>query len=86
MHSIAMASSGTSVDTWSCALAGVAVDNAITALNAAGATLIGLTADTEWDADGVRALHEKLVSFQSGVAVEVGRLNTRAWEIDRAAS
>jgi len=86
MHSFTIAESGTSADAWACLQASSAVDEAISALNAAGAGLVGLTVDTEWQADGVRALHERLVAFQSTAGVEVGRLSSRAWELDRALS
>ena len=84
MHSFTIAESGTSADAWACLQAAAAVDEAIAALDAAGSALVGLTIDTEWQADGVRALHDKLVAFQTGAGSEVGRLSTRAWELDRA--
>jgi hypothetical protein len=86
MHSFAIAESGASADAWACLEAGLAVDAAIAALNAAGAVLTGLTADTGWEADGVRALHDKLVSFHAVAQAEIGRLSSRAWELDRALS
>lgn len=86
MHSFTIAETGTSADAWACLQAASAVDEAVTALNSVGAALVGLTVDTEWQADGVRALHERLVAFQSAAGAEVGRLSSRAWELDRALS
>lgn len=84
MHSFTIADSGTSADAWACLQAAAAVDEAIAALDAAGAALVGLTVDTEWQADGVRALHDRLVELQTSAGVEVGRLSSRAWELDGA--
>lgn len=84
MHSFTTAETGSSADMMGRLLARQAVDEAIAALNAAGATLIGLTADTQWQSDGVRTLSNKLGSFQSSAGVEVGRLSSRSWELDRA--
>jgi len=86
MHSFAIAESGTSADAWACLQAASAVDEAISAMNAAGAAIVGLTVDTEWQSDGVRALHDTLAAFQTAAGVEVGRLSSRAWELDRALS
>lgn len=84
MHSFTIAESGTSADAWACLQAAAAVDEAIAALDAAGAALVGLTVDTEWQADGVRALHDRLVALQASAGAEVGRLSSRSWELDRA--
>lgn len=84
MHSFTIAESGTSADAWACLQAAAAVDEAIAALDAAGAALVGLTVDTEWQADGVRALHDRLVALQTSAGAEVGRLSSRSWELDRA--
>lgn len=86
MHTFTIAASGTSVDTWACLQAAQSVNDAIASLDAAGAALIGLTTDTEWSADGVRALNMKLESFQTRASTETGRLQTRVHEIERAAS
>lgn len=84
MHSFTTAEIGSSADMMGRLLARQAVDDAIAALNAAGATLIGLTADTQWQSDGVRTLRNKLEQFESAAGVEVGRLSSRSWELEQA--
>ncbi|MFT4157166.1 MAG: hypothetical protein QM630_04455 [Microbacterium sp.] len=86
MQSFTTTASAPSIDEWARIEAGFAIDAAITAMNAAGATLVTLTADTEWASDGVRALHTKIVSFRASAQAEIGTLSSRAWEIGGAAS
>ncbi|MFT4258325.1 hypothetical protein [Microbacterium sp.] len=85
MYSFTIAGTGTSQDAWRWLQACAAVDDAIAAMNAAGARLIGLTADTQWAADGVRMLNSRLVQLQTEAGLEASRLSSRAWELDRGA-
>ncbi|MGY1550324.1 hypothetical protein ACW5CM_00910 [Microbacterium sp. A588] len=58
-----------------------AVQKAISALEDVGASLIPLLYESEWQADGVRRLHELIVQLKAGTAAEAGDLGIRLWEI-----
>ncbi|WP_194421000.1 hypothetical protein [Microbacterium abyssi] len=59
-----------------------ALQDALAALEDAGAALLPLVADSEWHAKGVMALHELIVELRARTASEVGELENRLWEID----
>ncbi|WP_426187073.1 hypothetical protein [Microbacterium sp. TWP3-1-2b2] len=61
-----------------------AVDEAIIALEDAGAALLPLVDASEWQADGVRALHVLIVDLKERTTAEVGVVRSRSCEIDAA--
>jgi len=61
-----------------------AVNEAIIALEDAGAALLPLVDASEWHADGVRALHVLIVDLKERTTAEVGAVRSRSWEIDAA--
>ncbi|MGM7670358.1 hypothetical protein [Microbacterium sp. A93] len=58
-----------------------AVEEAISVLEDAGAALNPLIYESEWQAYGVRALHDLIVELKTRTAIEIGELGTRLWEI-----
>lgn len=76
----------TSQSLWDLACARRAVADAIDALEDAGAALMPLVGDSEWQAEGVRALHELIVEFRARAASDIGELRSRLWEIDASAA
>lgn len=66
MHSIALTGSLTSDDLWALSQALRDLGDARAALDGAAAALQGLTADTAWQSDGVRALHSMLDGLRVG--------------------
>ena len=71
---------------WAWHSARQAVDEAIIALEDAGAALLPLIEQSEWHAKGVMALHELIIELKARTAAEVGELSSRLWEIDTLAS
>lgn len=67
---------------WSWYCARHAVGDAIVALEDAGAALLPLIDQSDWHAEGVRALHELILELRARTASEVGELSGRLWEID----
>lgn len=61
-----------------------AVDEAITALDDAGVGLLPLVEASEWQAEGVRALHALIIDMKERTTTEVGVLSSRLWELDTA--
>ncbi|MDQ0643319.1 hypothetical protein [Microbacterium murale] len=59
-----------------------ALNEAITALEDAGAGLLPLVDASDWQADGVRALHTLIVDLKARATVEVGVLSSRLWELE----
>ncbi|GAA1539431.1 hypothetical protein HD600_001149 [Microbacterium ginsengiterrae] len=86
MLDITAADGWTSEALWTLYAARRALTDAIAAAESAGAALLPLIGATEWQADGVRALHELIVALRARTAAEIGELNTRMWEIDAAAA
>lgn len=74
MYSFATAEAGSSEQLWAWSQARGAVDEAADALRVAGAELLSLAVDTEWQSRGVAALHRRLIEFQERTAMEIGRL------------
>jgi len=68
---------------WYCARN--ALDEALQALDGAGAALLPLVEQSAWHAKGVRALHELIIELRARTASEVGELSSRLWEIDALA-
>lgn len=63
-----------------------AVNEAITALEDAGAALLPLVAESEWHAEGAAALHELILELRARAASEAGELSSRLWEIEAMAA
>ncbi len=84
MYAFAIADTGGSEAAWALILAGHAVDEAVQALDAVGAALDPLIADTEWESEGVRAVRRELLGYRDGAAAEVARLHERSREMERA--
>ncbi|MFK4762303.1 hypothetical protein ACI3KS_15340 [Microbacterium sp. ZW T5_45] len=86
MSSFMTTGTGSFDEMWARFHAQQALAGAIDSLDAAGAALVSLTADTQWSADGVRALNQKLGDAQSAAGAEAALLRTRSWELDQAAA
>ena len=84
MLNIIAASSPTSDALWKWFSAQRAVNEALTALEDAGAGLLPLVEASEWQADGVRALHTLIVDLKDRTMSEVGVLRSRLWELEAA--
>lgn len=84
MLNIIAASTSTSDAVWKWFSAQRAVNEAITALEDAGAGLLPLVEASDWQADGVRALHALIVELKDRTMSEVGVLNSRLWELEAA--
>lgn len=70
---------------WAWFSAQQSVSEAISALEDAGAALLPVAAASDWQAKGVRALHELIIGLQNEAAAEVAQLSSRLWEIEAAA-
>lgn len=82
MLNIDSAGAWTSDNLWAWFSARRAVCDAISALEDAGASLLPLVAESDWHADGVRALHELIIELKDRATAETGQLGSRLWEID----
>ena len=58
------------------------VNDAIEALEQAGVALAPLVADTDWQAKGVRKLHETIESMSAEGAAGESSLRMRLWELE----
>lgn len=70
--------------TWYAAQADV--QDAIAALDAAGAALVPLVDASDWQAKGVQSLHTLLVDLTDRAGAETGELTSRLWEIQGMAA
>jgi len=62
------------------------VQDAIAALDAAGAALVPLVDASQWQAKGVQSLHALIVDLKDRTAAETGELTGRLWEIQAMAA
>ena len=76
----------TSDNLWAWFSAQNSVSEAISALEDAGASLLLLVAASEWQAEGVRALHELIVELKDRTGAECAQLGSRLWEIEASAA
>lgn len=60
------------------------INDAIEALEDAGVALVPLIADTDWQAKGVRKLHETIESVTAECASAESSLRVRLWELEAA--
>lgn len=67
-------------------LAYSAVEEAISALEDAGAALIPLIYESEWQAAGVRSLHQLILDLKTRTVAEIGEAGARHWEIKMLAT
>lgn len=84
MHTFEIVGTGASDAAWARSQALREIRAAVDAVNAAAAVLVRLTVDTEWDSDGVRALHQALVEFAGRTSAEEAALQDREHELHRA--
>lgn len=84
MLNIIATSSTASDDLWRWFSAQRAISEAITAFEDAGSGLLPLVEASEWQADGVRALHALIIDLKDRTMAEVGVLNSRLWELEAA--
>lgn len=61
-----------------------AVSDAIAALEDAGASLLTLADDTQWEAQGTRALNAAIVAFANECSAAITPLRLRLWELEAA--
>ncbi len=71
---------------WSWYCARDALNDALAALEDAGAGLLPLIERTEWHAKGVMALHELIIESRARTASEIGELGARLSEIEALAA
>lgn len=83
MHSFTHAEAGVSEALWAQVSALQDVRSAMTALDTAGAALVGLVDDSDWRSDGVRALNELLRRLTERTGEQRGALAVREWELER---
>lgn len=60
------------------------VRTAVAALESAGADLIPIIDASNWQSDGLRALHALLMRLRDDTGRELGRLSIREWELKGA--
>ena len=82
MLNIIAADAWTSNAFWDWYCAQRAMNDAIAALEDAGAALLPLIDASAWHAKGVLALHELIIEARARTASEVGELSNRLQEID----
>lgn len=83
MYSFAMAGAGSSEALWAWFAARREIESAIAALDEAAAALVALVADSDWQSDGVRALHALLSDLRSRASAQIASLSERARELER---
>ena len=83
MYSFAIAGAGSSEALWAWFAARREIESAIAALDDADTALLTLVADSDWQSDGVRALHALLSDLRSGASLELAGLSERKRELER---
>jgi hypothetical protein len=81
MHSLMNIETVRAEDAWERLAALRELRMAIAALEEACASLVGLVAETTWQSDGVRALHELLEDMHRVASGHVGTITGRVWEL-----
>ncbi|MFY9714511.1 MAG: hypothetical protein WAK00_13650 [Microbacterium sp.] len=83
MYSFAIAGAGSSEALWAWVAARREIESAIAALDVAVADLMTLAEDSDWQSDGVRALHALLADLGSRASAEIASLFERERELER---
>jgi hypothetical protein len=86
MYSFITAESWSSEGLWSWFVAGRETRAALDAVEEAAGSLHQLAADADWQAQGMRALHDLLVELQARAEALMAELHVRDWEITRVAA
>lgn len=84
MYSFTTAESWSSEGLWSWFVAGRETRVALEAVEEAAGGLLQLSVDADWQAQGMRALHDLLVELQRRAEAVMAELHVREWEIERA--
>lgn len=85
MFNYEAAEAWTSDNLWAWFCAQRSISEAVSALEDAGASLLPLVTASDWQAEGVRALHELIIELKDRATAEAGQLSSRLWEIDALA-
>ncbi|WP_226534042.1 hypothetical protein [Microbacterium paraoxydans] len=81
MYSLAPGRVSTSAELWARLVAHQAIGSAVSTLEEAGAALVELVDDADWQSEGFRALHDLLGRLRDETGAELGRLTVREWEL-----
>lgn len=82
MYSLAQHHAIASDASWVWMLTSREVGTAISVLEDAGAVLVSLVDASDWQSEGLRALHELLARLREESGVEIGHLRVRQWELN----
>lgn len=82
MYSLAQHHAIASDASWVWMLTSREVGTAISVLEDAGAVLVSLVDASDWQSEGLRALHELLARLREESGVESGHLRVRQWELN----
>lgn len=86
MWNVIAADAWTSQSFWAWYCARRAVEQAVVAFEDAGGALASLREASNWQAQGVRALHQLLDDEYGRTTAQVGALHACLWEIERLAN
>lgn len=81
MYSLALTPGVGSGTFWTWMLVSREIGAAISVLEEAGAALVPLVDETDWQSSGLRALHGLLGGLRDGTGAEIGQLRVREWEL-----
>lgn len=81
MYSLSPGRVFTSAEVWARLVAHREIGAAVSMLEDAGAALVGLVDDADWQSEGFRALHALLGRLREETGVELGHLTVREWEL-----
>lgn len=82
MLNIIAADTWSSEALWSWFSARRHLDEAIAGFDDVGAGLLPLVDASQWQADGVRALHVLIVDLKDRAMAEISQLESRRWELE----
>ncbi|MFK3677507.1 hypothetical protein ACI2IP_07230 [Microbacterium sp. NPDC090218] len=80
MYSLAPDRVVSSAELWARLVTRREIDAALVVLDDAGAALVRLVDDADWESQGLRALHALLGRLRDDTGVELGHLRVREWE------